>query len=125
MRYFIIWVEGLSARSGEKVLSIGENGCEYTAYMTKALRVKSNQRSLVREKLIELGVVESFITFVPTSYVPSGTLFDAEESLGGCTDFRPEELTDIIDNHIDYDLAQEVVKAYDILDKLNDKLKTL
>lgn len=49
------------------------------------------------------------------------------ESLNILSDLFPilEDLTSLIDNHIDPDLAYEVEKAYVVLDKLNTKLKTL
>lgn len=77
----IIWIEGLNYRSGEKVESISDDGVEYTTLLTKAMRVKPKDRPEVKQRLIDLGIVESFITFIPTSYTPSGTLYKSKTNV--------------------------------------------
>lgn len=75
-KYYIIWVEGLNWKKGEKVRSISSfRGVKYTVWMMKTMRVKLEDISLVRNWLIEIGVAPSYITFVPTSYAPAGTVF--------------------------------------------------
>lgn len=100
-QYYFIWIEGLTPRSGEKIESIvkdpdGEISVEYTTMMTKALRVKGSDRSLVRDLLIEYGcIVKDYITFVPTNYAPAGTVFKSEEK--GKKKVKPLNPRDIYD----------------------------
>lgn len=75
MKYFIIWIEGISVRRGDKIKSLNHKGHEYTSYMTKAMRVKETDKERVKRWLVSNGITESFITFIKTSYVPKGTLF--------------------------------------------------
>lgn len=84
-KYYVVWIEGLSAKNGEKIKNLVPNPgtvrhyVEYTTYMTKALRVKEADRARVRHLLEECGVVSSFIIFVPTSYAPAGTIFEVDK----------------------------------------------
>ena len=70
---FIIWVEGLSLKTGEKVKDFTDTGVSYTTKMTEAIRVKR----------IDLFSVESYLnrhgisyTLHETTYAPYGTLLD-------------------------------------------------
>jgi hypothetical protein len=74
--YYIIWIEGLTVKTGEKILKLGEDYNEYTTYMTKALRVKEEHKRLVFNHLRSQGIAENFITFVSTNYAPAGTIFN-------------------------------------------------
>lgn len=78
-KYYVVWIEGLSARNGEKILSLDDNDHTYTTSMTQAMRVKKEDRQLVFDMLVEQGVSEGFLlmqgTFHPVSYAPKGTLF--------------------------------------------------
>lgn len=98
-QYYFIWIEGLTPRSGEKIRSIvrdfdGEIHVEYTTLMTKALRVKDRDKSLVRDLLTKYGIVEGYITFVSTSYAPSGTVFKSEKKTGSGKPFDVENISD-------------------------------
>jgi len=77
--FFIVWVEGLSPESGEKISKITDEGFEYTTKMSKALRILKEQRmefeDLMRENGIADWVISSSGTFCPSSYAPSGTLY--------------------------------------------------
>jgi hypothetical protein len=79
-KYFIIWVEGLTAKTGEKVKDFTNTGVSYTTLMTKAVRVKEDDIPTVIGYLKRHGfadwVLNSPNTFVRTSYVPKGTLLD-------------------------------------------------
>ena len=78
-KYYIVWIEGFSARGGEKLLTLDANDHTYTTKMTEALRVKHENIGHVKELLekqqIADWVLESPNTFVPTSYAPKGTIF--------------------------------------------------
>lgn len=76
MQYFIIWVEGLHWKTGEKIHLLDHEDHTYTHYMTKALRVKDCDREAAHKRLRDQGVVSDFITFIPTSYAPAGTIWN-------------------------------------------------
>lgn len=72
-RWVIVWVEGLSYRTGEKIKSIDRrNGITYTCNLTEALRVKENYLDNFRLILKYHGMTASF---VPVTYAPKGTVF--------------------------------------------------
>ena len=78
--YYIIWIEGLSARRGEKIKKFRPDGTiEYTLKNTEAMRVLPKDVPTMRKRIRELGVadwvVDSGNTFVKTFYAPKGTLF--------------------------------------------------
>lgn len=76
--FFVVWIEGLSPRDGEKVLSLNSS-IEYTTSMTRALRVKREDIQHVKDILRERGVaswaIEGVGTFHKVNYAPKGTLF--------------------------------------------------
>lgn len=82
--YYIIWIEGLNYKTGDKIEQIGPKFEElpdgmrpqicYTTYMTKALRVKGSQIPEVESVLKKCGIAEEFITFIKVNYVPPGTI---------------------------------------------------
>lgn len=78
-KYYIVWIEGLSPRGGEKLKSLDSIDHTYTTNMTEALRVKPEHVGDIKEVLEKQGiadwVLESSNTFVPTSYAPSGTIW--------------------------------------------------
>lgn len=39
---YIVWVEGLSARHGEKISAVTPSGFDYTTSLTECLRVKES-----------------------------------------------------------------------------------
>jgi len=78
--YYIIWIEGMCAKRGEKIRRFSNSGIDYTLKMTKAMRILSKDIPAMKEKLTEMGIADWVInsgnTFVKTSYVPKGTLFN-------------------------------------------------
>lgn len=76
MKYYIIWIEGLSWQRGEKIKTLTDDDHTYTTLITESLRVKPTHRKVVSNRLIDQGVVPSFITFIPTSYAPAGTIWN-------------------------------------------------
>jgi len=83
-QYYIIWVEGLSWKQGEKIKSVSQSGIEYTCQMTDAMRIKG--RDIARFKSIMAGagvadwVINGSNTFIKTNYVPAGTLWNGSGS---------------------------------------------
>jgi hypothetical protein len=76
--YYILWVEGLSARGGEKIMSLDDSDHTYTLKMTEALRVKPEDRSHVEDLLKAQGVsswVFEMNSWIKTSYAPTGTIY--------------------------------------------------
>ena len=81
-KYYIIWIEGIGSKSGEKVKSFNGDSpgdIEYTTRMMEALRIKKHQISAIKEKLERLQIADWVIdtpyTFVETSYAPKGTIY--------------------------------------------------
>lgn len=76
--YYIIWVEGLSAKRGEKVKSFTADGIKYTLKMSDALRIKKEDihkvKTMLRDRNIAVWVIDSPSTFHKTNYAPKGTL---------------------------------------------------
>jgi hypothetical protein len=77
-KYFIVWVEGLNLRTGEKIKSIKGDVIEYTTKMTEAMRFPVDREdevsSLLKEYLAS-WVVESPNTYHQTTYAPKGTMW--------------------------------------------------
>jgi hypothetical protein len=80
--FYIIWVEGLSVRGGEKIKRVTKDGFEYTTEMTKALRVKpedlKNFKQMMRNRGIANWVIDNPNSFVKTHYAPKNKLFTWE-----------------------------------------------
>lgn len=77
--YYIIWIEGLSARYGEKLCSLTDAHHTYTLKMTKALRVKPEDLQKVKGMLLSQGVAGWALnenSFIKTHYAPKGTLYN-------------------------------------------------
>lgn len=78
MKRYIIWIEGLEPKYGEKVRSFTPDGkINYTTKMTKALRVRDIDLPYMRNKLERAGIARWVLegrVFVETSYTPKGTL---------------------------------------------------
>ena len=80
-KYYIIWIEGLEYKGGEKIKSITDKGFTYTLDMTKALRIRERDIPLMKNLMKRFGIADWVInessnrTFIPTSYVPKGTLY--------------------------------------------------
>lgn len=83
MKKYIIWIEGLEPKTGQKVKRFyydryGIPRIEYTCKMMKALRVSELDLSRVRNILERAGIsgwVLGGRVFIKTSYCPKGTLF--------------------------------------------------
>jgi hypothetical protein len=77
--YYVVWIEGLSAQKGEKILSLDSDNHEYTTSMTQAMRVKKEHIPVVKHRLKEQGVADWALsmsgTFHPVHYAPKGTIF--------------------------------------------------
>jgi hypothetical protein len=78
-RYYIIWIEGLSARYGEKVRSLSNTSFNYTTRMTDSMRIREcdihYMKDYMRRHGIAQWVIDSNQTFIKTNYVPKGTLY--------------------------------------------------
>ena len=66
-KYFIVWVEGLSLRSGEKIKYIVDGKIYYTTKMTEALRIPADRKGEFDEILKHLI---SGYTFHGSNYAP-------------------------------------------------------
>ena len=78
--YVIVWIEGFTPKTGDKVKSFGKDGrIIYTHRMTEAMRILPKDIPAMRRKLERIGitdwVVNSDNTFVKTHYAPKGTLY--------------------------------------------------
>lgn len=78
MKYFIIWIEGLNYKSGEKVATLNNTGYTITTRMTKALRVREGDLNKVIEILKQQGVSDWTLEncAIETYYAPKGTIFN-------------------------------------------------
>lgn len=80
-KYFIIYVEGLDWKGGEKIHKITDNGFTYTLDMMKAMRIREKdipymKNLMMCNRLADWVINEtSSRTFIPTSYAPKGTLY--------------------------------------------------
>ena len=83
-KFYVIWIEGIGARRGEKVKSFNKDGTiEYTTLLTEAMRVRANQIAPMRAHLRSLGVAEwTLVTqaFHGTNYAPTGTICKSIQS---------------------------------------------
>ena len=77
--YFIIWIEGLDVKSGEKVSSLTDFGVSYTNLMTNAMRIRECDIHRMKAYLKRHGfadwVINGSNTFIKTNYIPKGTLY--------------------------------------------------
>lgn len=81
-KYYIVWIEGLSPKRGEKIKTLDEDDHTYTLRMDEALRVKRKDLFDVEALLVKQGVScwcfknDRYLdTFVPTTYAPKGTIY--------------------------------------------------
>lgn len=80
-KYFIVWIEGLECRTGEKVKALTDTGVSYTTLMTKAMRIREKDIHRMKDYMKRHGFADWVInetgsrTFIPTSYAPKGTLY--------------------------------------------------
>jgi hypothetical protein len=77
--YFVIWVEGLEPRSGEKIRTLNSQTHDYTTDMTKALRVKPGHlkhvKGILKSRGVASWVLDNPKSFVKTHYAPKGTVY--------------------------------------------------
>ena len=76
-QYYIVWIEGLSYKRGEKIKTIEQYGnIEYTTKMTEAMRVKekdvTNLKAFLKRHGISNWTLEN--AFVMVGYAPAGTI---------------------------------------------------
>lgn len=79
-KYYILWIEGLSPKNGEKVSRLTNNGYDTTTKMTEALRVKYWDAQKVLHYLKRHGVSDWTLDncLVLTSYAPAGTILNTK-----------------------------------------------
>jgi hypothetical protein len=81
-KYFIVWIEGIEPKGGEKIKHFRKDGSiEYTLDMMDAMRVKSKDIPNVKSKMETAGVANWVLegnTFIRTSYAPKGTIYGTE-----------------------------------------------
>jgi uncharacterized protein (DUF342 family) len=78
-KYFIVWVEGIEPKGGEKIKHFRKDGSiEYTLDMMEAMRVKKKDIGAVKIAMKNAGVANWVLegnTFISTSYAPKGTIW--------------------------------------------------
>ena len=79
-KYYVVWVEGIDYKDGEKIKSFNEDtgDVEYTTKMSEAMRVKIEHLATMKMKMENAGISSWVIngnSFVKVSYAPSGTIF--------------------------------------------------
>lgn len=76
--FYVVWIEGIEPKSGEKILSLNSNSHSYTTSMGRAMRVLPEHREIVKEILRERGVASWALEncMVRTNYAPAGTIFN-------------------------------------------------
>ena len=77
-KFYVIWIEGLGPRSGEKIESIKDGKIEYTTLLTRAMRIRARDKENMRKYLHALGIAGWTLTdscFYGTDYAPTGTIF--------------------------------------------------
>ena len=78
-KFFIMWIEGLTVRAGEKIFSLSDSQPRYTFSMVEAMRIREKDIPAMKSWMIEQEfaswVIDSPNTFIETSYVPKGTLY--------------------------------------------------
>ena len=78
MEYYIVWIEGLGYKDGEKVKSLTDTGFSYTTKMMEALRIRQKDIPFMLDYMKRHGiadwVINSPTTFIATSYIPKGSL---------------------------------------------------
>ena len=75
--YYIVWIEGLSYKRGEKIKSLGLYGnIEYTTKMTEAMRIKEEAIPQMKHFLKRHGISDWALenAFVRVDYAPAGTI---------------------------------------------------
>jgi hypothetical protein len=76
--YYIVWIEGLSYKRGEKIHYIDRHGnVEYTTKMMEAMRVKPEDVNELRHWLKRHGISQWTLdnAFVGVNYAPKDTIY--------------------------------------------------
>lgn len=76
-KFYVIWIEGLGPRSGEKIKTIKDGKIEYTTLLTQAMRIRTKDKENMRTYLKLLGIADWTLTdscFYGTDYAPAGTI---------------------------------------------------
>lgn len=77
--YYIVWVEGIEPKGGEKICTLNDREHTYTTDMTRALRVKPEHLERVKGILRSRGVADWVLdnpnSFIKTHYAPRGTVY--------------------------------------------------
>lgn len=76
--YYIVWIEGLSYKRGEKIHYIDEQGnIKYTAKMMEAMRVKPEDFHYMKDWLKRHGVAQWALetAFIRVNYAPKDTIY--------------------------------------------------
>ena len=72
-KWVIVWVEGLSYRTGEKIKSIDRHGnITYTTKLTDAMRIESDHLMNFKRRLLQCKIHG---TFHAVTYAPKGTIY--------------------------------------------------
>lgn len=82
-KLYIIWIEGIDYRTGDKIKSFTDQGFEYTTKLTEAMRVKQSDLTKVRGYLKRHGIADfclnSSTLFTRTTYAPKGTTLNTKK----------------------------------------------
>lgn len=76
--YYIIWIEGLEYRTGEKVKSMHNDKIQYTTKITEAMRILPDDIIEMKSILLNMGVAKWVVegnTFIKTNYAPKGSIY--------------------------------------------------
>lgn len=76
IQYYIVWIEGLTSKTGGKVKSLTNTGVYCTNHMTKAMRIKQDDIRYMKHYLTRHGISHNDTTFVKTSYAPKSTVYN-------------------------------------------------
>ena len=78
-KYYVVWIEGLDVKTGEKVKRLTDTGFELTTKMGDAMRIRDCDIHYMKDYMKRHGVADFVVngnyTFIKTSYVPKGTLY--------------------------------------------------
>ena len=78
---YVVWIEGIEAKNGEKIVSLDRHNHEYTLSMTQAMRVLPEHKEMVKSLLREQGVSKWALEncFARVNYAPKGTIFNPDK----------------------------------------------
>ena len=78
---YVVWIEGIDPKTGEKILSLDSKSHTYTTKMSKAMRVLPEHVDIVKEILRERGIAEWALRtcMATTNYAPHGTIFNPDK----------------------------------------------